>query len=58
MASFDVKSLFTNVSLKRTIDTILRKTYTNHELITSLTNKAMIELFLLCTKNVHFTCNG
>ena len=58
MVSFDVKSLFTNVPLKRTMDTILRKTYTNHELISSLTNKEMIELFLLCPKNVHFTCNG
>ena len=58
MASFDVKSLYTNVPLETTIDIILRRIYTNHELTTSLTKKEMKELLLLCTKNVHFTFNG
>ena len=58
MVSFDVKSLFTNVPLETTIDIILRRIYTNHELTTSLTKKEMKELLLLCTKNVHFTFNG
>ena len=58
MASFDVKSLYTNVPLETTIDIILRRIYTNHELTTSLTKKEMRELLLLCTKNVHFTFNG
>ena len=58
MVSFDVKLLFTNVPLETTIDIILRRIYTNHELTTSLTKKEMRELLLLCTKNVHFTFNG
>ena len=58
MVSFDVKLLFTNVPLETTIDIILRRIYTNHELKTSLTKKEMRELLLLCTKNVHFTFNG
>ena len=49
MVSFDVKSLFTNVPLERTIDIILKRI---------LTKKEMKELLLLCTKNVHFTFNG
>ena len=55
--SFDVKSLFTNVPLETTIDIILRRISTNHELTTSLTKKEVKELLLLCTKNVHFTFN-
>ena len=58
MLSFDVNSLFLNVPLETTIDIILRRIYTNHELTTSLTKKEMKELLLLCTKNVHFTFNG
>ena len=58
MVSFDVKSLFINVPLETTIDIILRRIYTNHELKTSLTKKEVKELLLLCTKNVHFTFNG
>ena len=58
MVSFDVKSLFTNVLLKTTIDIIIRRIYTNHELTTSLTKKEMKELLLLCNKNLHFTFNG
>ena len=57
MVSFDVKSLFTNVPLETTVDIILRRIYTNHEL-TTLTKKEMKELLLLYTKNVHFTFNG
>ena len=58
MASFDVKSLYTNVPLETTIDIILRRIYTNHELTTSLTKKEIKELLLLCIKIVHFTFNG
>ena len=58
MISFDAKSLFTNVPLQTTIDIILRRIYTNHEVTTSLTKKEMKELLLLCTKNVHFIFNG
>ena len=55
--SFDVKSLFTNVSLDRTIHTILRKIYDHKELDTSITKSEMKEMPTLCTKNVHFTYN-
>ena len=55
MVSFDVKSLFTNVPLDRTIDTVLRRIYHKHELQTSITRSEMKELLILCTKNVHFT---
>ena len=44
MLSFDVKSLFTKVPLETTIDIILRKIYTNHELTTSLTKKEIKKL--------------
>ena len=55
--SFDIKSLFTNVSLDRTIHTILRKIYDHKELDTSITKSEMKEMPTLCTKNVHFTYN-
>ena len=58
MVSFDVKSPFANVPLETTIDIILRRIYTNHELTTSLTKKEMKELLLLCTKNLNFTFSG
>ena len=41
MVSFDVKPLFTNVLLETTVNIILRRIYTNHELTTSLTTKEM-----------------
>ena len=46
------------MSLETTMDIILRRIHTNHELTTSLTKKEMKELFLLCTKNVYFVFNG
>ena len=55
MVSLDVKSLFTNVPLHRTIGIVLRRTYDKHELQTSITRSEMKELLILCTKNVHFT---
>ena len=58
MVSFDVKSLLANLPLETTIDIILRRIYTNHELTTSLIKEKIKKLFLLSTKNVHFTCNG
>ena len=44
--------------LETTIDIILRRIYTNHELTSSLAKKEMKELLLLRAKNVHFTFNG
>ena len=55
IVSFDVKSLFTNVPLDRTIDIVLRRIYDKHELQTPITRSEMTELLILCTKNVHFT---
>ena len=55
IVSFDVKSLFINVSLDRRIDIVLRRIYDKHELQTSITRSEMKELLILCTKNVHFT---
>ena len=55
MVSFDVKSLFTNVPLDRTIDIILKRIYDHKELETPITRCEMKEMLTLCTKNVHFT---
>ena len=55
MVSFDVKSLFANVPLDRTIDIVLRRIYDKHELQTSIARSEMKKLLILCTKNVHFT---
>ena len=55
MVSFDVKSLFANVPLDRTIDIVLRRIYNKHELQTSIARSEMKKLLILCAKNVHFT---
>ena len=57
MVSFDLKSLFTNVLLDRTIVIILRRIYDHKELETPISRSEMKEIFALCTKNVHFTYN-
>ena len=54
IASFDVKSFFTNTPLDRTIDIILRRIYEKNELQKSIKRSEMIELLIVCTKNVHF----
>ena len=58
MVSFDVKSLFTNVPLDRTINIILKRIYDQAELQTFLTRSELKEMLLLCTKKIHFTFNG
>ena len=55
MVPFDVKSLFANVPLDRTIDIVLRRIYDKHELQTSIARSEMKKLLILCAKNVHFT---
>ena len=52
LVSSDVKSLFTNVPLDRTIDIILGRIYDHKELDTSITKSEMKEMLTLCTKNV------
>ena len=56
--SFDVKSLFTNVTIDFTIDLILKRIYEDNEIQTNIRKKEMKQLLLLCTKNVHFSYNG
>ena len=58
MGSFNVASLFTNVPLEETIETILKKIYVNKEMTTDISKPEMEELLILCTKNVHFTFNN
>ena len=58
MISFDVKSLFTNVPLEKTIQIILKRVFVDKEIETSLTRRELKELLHLCTKEVHFSFNG
>ena len=55
MVSFDVKSLFPNVPLKKTIDITLERIYDRKEINTQIIRPEMKELLTLCTKNVQFT---
>ncbi len=56
--SFDVKSLFTNVPLKKTINIILDKIYNKKEISTSLKKQTLKKLLLdSCTK-IPFSMNG
>ena len=58
LVSFDVKSLFTNVPLDRTIDIILKRIYDKQEITTNIGRKEMKDLITFCTKNVPFTLNN
>ena len=53
-----MKSLFTNVTIDRTIDIILKRIYGKHEITTNFGRKEMKDLITLCTKNVPFTFNN
>ena len=56
--SFDVKSLFTNVPIKRTIDIILKRIYIDKVFSTNLKKRSIKKLVLdTCTKTA-FTFNG
>ena len=55
IVSFDVESCFTNSSLDRTIDMILKRIYEKNEILTSITKNGMNEVLILRTKYVHFT---
>ena len=52
LVSFDVKSLFTNVLLDRTIDIILKRIYDKHEITTNIGRKEMKDLI-----NLHKKCS-
>ena len=58
MISFDVKSLFTNVWLHKTIEIILPNVYQEKKIKTSITKNIFRELFHLCRKEVHFIFNA
>ena len=58
MVSLDVKPLFTNVLLDRTINIILKRIYDDNELRIPISRNEMKELLLLFIKKVHFTFNG
>ena len=58
MVSFNVKSLFTNVPLDRTINIISKRIYDDTELRISISRNELKELLLLCRKKVHFIFNG
>ena len=58
MVSFDVKSLFTNVLLDETIETILQKVYVEKKIKTSILKAILKELLLLYTVHLHFRFNG
>ena len=55
---FEVKSLFTNVPLDRTINIVIKRIYNKHEITTNIGHKEMKDLITLCTKNVLFTFNN
>ena len=57
LKSVNVTSLFTNVPLDFMIDLILKKIYNQNEVNTNVPRLQMRDLFLLCTKNVHFSFN-
>ena len=57
MVSFDVKSLFTSVSLEKTIDIALERIYFRKEIKTILTKNEMKNILISCTINFHFRFN-
>ena len=58
MVSFDVVSLFINVTLDETIAIIIKRIYDKKEINTDMPKKEMRELLYLCFKNTHFTRNN
>ena len=58
MISFDVKNLFTNIPLDKTIKTILRKIYQERMLDTSIPQKEIEKVLYLCTKHVYCSYGG
>jgi hypothetical protein len=56
--SFDVKSLFTNVLLKKTINLILDIIYNKKQLNTTLKKRTLKKLLLDCCTKTPFSING
>ena len=57
MISFDVKSLFTNVTLDKAIYIIIKKVYGERKIKTNFPKTILKELLYLCAKHLHFTFN-
>ena len=55
--SFDVESLFTNVPIKRTTDTILKRIYIDKVISTNLKKRSMKKLLLRTSTKTAFTLN-
>ena len=53
-----LRSLFANVALDTSIESILKRKYDNNEINTSITKKEMKEFILPRTKGVHFAFGG
>ena len=51
-------SLFTNVPLKKTVDIILKRTYTGKEMTTTLTKRSLMKLILDTCQKTAFLFNG
>ena len=58
MISFEVKSLFTKVPLKETIDIILTKVYDENKIDRKISKSILKELLYFCMKHVHFKFNN
>ena len=59
MVSFDVTSLFADISLDKTIEIILKRVCEMKEIATTISKGSeMKELLYLCTKNVYFSFNN
>ena len=58
MVSFEIKSLFTNVPLEKTIEITSEGIYERKEISTSISKTEMKQLLMLYTKNVHLYYNN
>ena len=58
MASFDIKSLFTNIPLDETIDIIVNKCFSNTYRFHGFTQQQFTNLLTMTVKNCHFLFDG
>ena len=58
LVSFDVKSLFTNVPLRKTINVILDRVYNQNVIPTTLKKRTLKKLILDTCSKTAFTCNN
>ena len=56
--SLDVVSIFTNVTLKKTVDIILKRIYTGKEITTTLKKRSSKKLILGTCQGTVFSFNG